>query len=76
MTSLSLARLLLKQYPQAIEVARRAIQLDPKMIDGHFYLGRALLESGDLNGARAERDVLSGLDKSKAEELSKRIGSR
>ena len=43
-----------RRYDEAIAVARRAERLDPNYPTVHGSIGYALLETGDLEGARAE----------------------
>jgi len=43
-----------RRYVEAIAVARRAERLDPNYPTVHGTIGSALLETGDLEGARAE----------------------
>jgi TolB-like protein/Tfp pilus assembly protein PilF len=43
-----------RRYDEAIAVARRAERLDPNYSTVHGSIGYALLETGDLEGARAE----------------------
>jgi TolB-like protein/Tfp pilus assembly protein PilF len=43
-----------RRYNEAIAVARRAERLDPNYPSVHGSIGYALLETGDLEGARAE----------------------
>src|SRR5688572_397795 len=43
-----------RRYDEAIAVARRAERLDPNYPTVHGGMGYALLETGDLEGARAE----------------------
>ena len=45
------AHLAVGQLPQAIEDLGRAIKLDPKKADAHYYLGVAKARSKDLAGA-------------------------
>ena len=43
-----------RRYDEALAVARRAERLDPNYPNVHGSIGYALLETGDLEGARAE----------------------
>ena len=40
------------EQPGVIDAYRRALQLDPELLDAHIDLGRFLHERGDLDGAR------------------------
>lgn len=42
----ALCHLKLKQYPQAIQDCRHALELDPNLLKAHFFIGTALNESG------------------------------
>uniref|UniRef100_A0A6G1SAA7 E3 ubiquitin-protein ligase CHIP n=1 Tax=Aceria tosichella TaxID=561515 RepID=A0A6G1SAA7_9ACAR len=42
----ALCHLKLKQYPQAIQDCRLALELDPNLLKAHFFIGTALNESG------------------------------
>ena len=43
-----------KRFDQAVEVLRRAVQLQPDLTVAHISLGSALMETGQLNEALAE----------------------
>ena len=48
-------RLLLQQsYAEALQEIDRSLQLDPSIGRAHYVRGKALLESGDEQGAKAE----------------------
>lgn len=40
-----------RNLPEALELAQRALELDPKQPDSLFCCGTLLLQSGDINGA-------------------------
>ncbi len=59
------------QRRQSIRLYRLIVALhaDAYLPDAHFQLGRLYLEQGDLDEARAQRDVLEALDPMRAEFL-------
>jgi len=50
-TNRALCYLNLKRWQQAIQDARNALEKDPNLVKGHFYLGKALLEKDSLEEA-------------------------
>jgi putative PEP-CTERM system TPR-repeat lipoprotein len=50
-----------QQWPRAIEVQKKAIEVAPEATDYRLGLARLLLQSGDKAGARAELSALSTL---------------
>ncbi|HMF57391.1 MAG TPA: tetratricopeptide repeat protein [Pyrinomonadaceae bacterium] len=43
-----------RQFDQAVEVLRRAVQMKPALVSAHVQLGLALMQTGQLNEALAE----------------------
>jgi tetratricopeptide (TPR) repeat protein/predicted Ser/Thr protein kinase len=52
----------LRRYPEAIECARAALEIDPKYAHAHATLGVALGKAGDHSGARAALTQAARLD--------------
>jgi len=50
-TNRALCYLNQKRWPQAVQDARQALEKDPNLVKGHFYLGKALLERESLDEA-------------------------
>jgi len=67
------ARLAMGHHKKAREAFSEAVALKPDAADGHFGLGRAYVEAGDLEAAGGEYEVLKGLDKKLAAQLEDAI---
>ena len=50
------------RYGQAVPFLAEAVRLDPDFADGHYRLGLAYVQTGDLDAARSEVDVLEKID--------------
>jgi len=50
-TNRALCYLNQKRWPQAVQDARQALEKDPNLVKGHFYLGKALFERESLDEA-------------------------
>lgn len=50
-TNRALCYLNQRRWSQAIQDARMALEKEPSLVKGHFYLGKALLEKGSLDEA-------------------------
>lgn len=50
-TNRALCYLNQKRWPLAIQDAKQALEKDPNLVKGHFYLGKALLERDNLDEA-------------------------
>ncbi len=62
--------------PQAAIISfSKALELQPDNSEAHFQKGRALLQYGDIEGAKAEEAVLRKTDPSMATKLARRIRS-
>ena len=59
-STLSAAYYAARRYPESLDVARRALRVDPDFPGGHAGIGFALLETGELEEARAEFERESG----------------
>ena len=47
----ALCYLKLQRFPEAIQDCRRALELDPELIKGHFFLGQAIAGTGNYDEA-------------------------
>jgi len=52
-----------KRYPQAIELLSRAVHLQPSNETAHYALLTAYRDSGDMEKAKAEKEILDRLQK-------------
>merc|ERR1712008_354875 len=50
-TNRALCYLNQKRWPQAIQDSKMALEKEPNLVKGHFYLGKALLERDSLDEA-------------------------
>jgi Flp pilus assembly protein TadD len=57
----------------ALGYLKQAVQLAPDFADAHHKLGSVLVLSGDIEGARAEANILDRLDPVRARDLRVRI---
>ncbi len=68
-----------KRYPEAIELLRRAVKLQPRSESAHYALMVAYRNSGDLAGANNEKQTLDSLQTSPAGEFTdflKKLGGK
>ena len=48
-TNRALCYLNQKRWPQAVQDARQALEKDPNLVKGHFYLGKCIVHEGVTN---------------------------
>ena len=62
-----------QEYKKAIDAYKESIRLSPKFMKANYNLGNAYFADGNLNAARSQYDILSGLDKDYAGKLKATI---
>ena len=56
---------------RALREYRRALELDPRLAQAYMYRGALHVQMGNVEGARADLQVLRGLDRALADKLEK-----
>lgn len=60
----------LGKFKKAIRQYKKALSIDPELAEAHEYMGRALLEVGDIETAKAHLEILARLDEKLAKPLA------